>query len=158
MRIGVSNRVVARNAIGQFASACSAAGTATVKEAIEEGANMSRAIAPVGIKPDPRTVPLKESITAEMTGSTSGHWFSVARHALPTEFGGAPHEIVGSPGLRFFWDREGRMFEPASVYYGQPDMVTIVEHPGNPAQPFLRPAYEAVMGKIMQIAKRNYPG
>lgn len=158
MDIGVSNRVIARNSIGRFIEACSEAAFETVQDSIKEGAKLSREMAPVGHKHDSRTIPLRDSIEWTMTGRTSGHWQATARHALPQELSAAPHEIVGSPGLRFFWEARGRMFEPAEIYYNEPGLVTVVSHPGNPAQPYLRPAYEIVMGHVMQIAAEKYPG
>lgn len=158
MGIAVSNRVTARNDIGRFIRECELAGERTIERAVEEGANISRAEAPIGHKHDERTIPLNQSIRTRMRGRTSGEWYSTARHALPIEFGAAPHEIVGSPGLKFYWEAAGRMFVPAEIYYHQPGLVTVVNHPGNAPQPFLRPAYEAVMSKIMAIAKTEYPG
>lgn len=146
MEIGVSNRVVHRNGIGQFTRDCSDAAESTVKKAIEEGAQLSRTLAPVGPKEDPRTVHLKDSISTQMFGRTSGEWKSTARHALPIELSAVPHDITG--WVSFFWEREGRMWAPGS---------NIIHHPGNAAQPFLRPAYQVIMGKIMSIARSEYP-
>jgi hypothetical protein len=150
--VALSTRVFARNRIGQFTDECSAAGEATVSDMIDEGADLSRSLAPVGHKLDKRDVPLKESIESEMLSRTSGIWYSISGHALPIETGARAHPIPGKPGLRFWWDKEGRMFLPAP--HGR---VTVVQHPGNAAQPFLRPAYEAIMSRWSAIAKRYYP-
>lgn len=158
MEIAVSNRVIARNGIGQFRVACERAAERTIKRAVNDGAELSRSFAPVGPKHDERTIPLAASIKARMTGSTSGEWYSTARHALPQEFGAGPHVIAGNPHLRFFWEAAGRMFVPAEEFYHQPGLVSIVNHPGNPASPFLRPAYNQVMGRIMAIARAEFPG
>jgi hypothetical protein len=48
-------------------------------------------------------------------------------HWQPVEYGARPHDIVASPGGALFWS-------------GAPHPVTIVHHPGNAAQPFMRPA------------------
>lgn len=156
--MAVSNRVIVRSRFGQFIRECEMAAEDTVKAAVEEGAQISRTLAPVGKKPDPRTVPLKDSIFVQMRGRTSGSWGSFARHALPIEKGARPHTIYGKPGLHFFWDEAGRWWVPAEDFYGIPGLVDVVNHPGNAAQPFLRPAYEQVMARIMQIAKQKYPG
>jgi hypothetical protein len=156
--IAVSNRVISRNGIGRFIAECEQGATGTVQDAIDRGADLSRSLAPVGHKVDKRTIPLKDSISSAMTSATSGHWVAAARHALAQEFGAGPHVIAGSPGLSFYWEEAGRMFVPAEIYYNTPGKVTIVNHPGNPAQPYLRPAYEVVMGEIMSIAAANYPG
>lgn len=147
-----------RNNFGQFIAACDKAATDTVRDVIERGAQLSRDNAPIGHKPDPRTIPLVDSISSRMISSRSGEWKSVARHALAIEFGATPHEIPGNPDLAFYWETVGKFFVPASVYYNDPGRQTIVNHPGNAAQPFLRPAYHAVMGMAMQMAAREYPG
>ncbi len=146
MKIACSNKVVARNGFGRFTEACDEAARRTAQEAVERGAALSRTLAPIGHKVDGRTIPLRDSIFSEMTGATSGRWVSVARHALPTEYGAGPHPITGD--VSFFWERERRMWQPGE---------NVIDHPGNPAQPFLRPAYEIVMAQVMDIAKRNYP-
>lgn len=156
--VAVSNQVIARNNLGQFIADVEEAATQTVSDAIEEGAKLSREIAPRGRKDDPRTDSLVDSIKTELTGRTSGRWYSDARHALPQEFGARPHDIRGNPRLEFFWEREGRRWIPASVLYRQPGLVDVVHHPGNRPQPFLRPAYEIVQQKLMEIARKNYPG
>lgn len=153
MDIAVSNKVFARNSMGQFIAECEAAGTRVVEHAVEEGAKLSRSFAPVGSRPDLRSIPLRESIASQMTGARTGHWFSASRHALPVEFGAGPHTIVGHPFLKFYWESAGRWWIPG--LFGAPD---VVNHPGNPAQPFLRPAYEIVMANVMRWARRYYPG
>lgn len=161
MRIATSNRVIARNGIGQFAAECAAAARDTIDDAVTQGAQISRHLAPRGSKPDPRTNKLSGSIEARVLSRTSGEWRATARHALPQELGASAHTIAGSPDLAFFWDREGRMFVPASALYGGQfgfPVVTTVSHPGNAPQPYLRPAYEAIMARIIQIARANYPG
>lgn len=157
MEIGVSNKVIARNNLGRFIAECEIAGHRTIERAIDEGAQMSRREAPRGSKHDPRTVPLKDSIVGVAHG-TSGYWYSFARHALPQELGATPHPITGSPELSFFWEEEGRNWIPASIYYKQPGLVDVINHPGNAPQPFLRPAYEYVMLNVVRWAKRYYPG
>jgi hypothetical protein len=151
--VACSNKVIARNGIGQFRRDVEGAATATVRKAVQRGAKLSRQMAPVGPKHDRRTVPLAQSIKWEVTGRTSGHWFATARHALAQELGAAPHLIAGQPVFKFWWENEGRMWIPG--LFGEPD---IINHPGNPAQPYLRPAYELVMGSIMEIARQEYPG
>lgn len=108
---------------------------------------MSIALAPKGAGDDPRTIALSDSIYSEMTGATSGHWVATARHAMPVEFGSVRHFQTGD--VSFFWDAEGRMWEPGD---------NRIDHPAVAAQPYLRPAYKAIMGEMMQILKRHYPG
>jgi hypothetical protein len=139
--------VIARSNIGRFISQCEEAATATVKDAIKEGARLSKEFAPHGSKPDPRTKTIRDSIDHRMTGATRGEWYADARHALPQETGAAPHDITGY--VSFFWEKEGRDWEPGP---------NTIHHPGNAPQPYLRPAYEIVMSRVMEIAKRHYPG
>lgn len=147
MEFAVSNRVIARNSIGQFIRDCEQAAEGTIREAVNDGADLSRNFAPEGAKMDPRTIPLKESIEAHVLSRTSGNWVATARHALPIELGAVPHPITG--WVSFFWEREGRMWEPGP---------NEISHPGNAPQPYLRPAYEIIMARIMQIADKHYPG
>lgn len=154
--VAASTRVIARNSIGRFISEVDAAGTMLTERLIEDGAELSRALAPVGHEVDPRTIPLKESIETEMLGATSGRWYATARHALAQEMGAAPHVIEGDP-LGFWWENEGRWWIPAEVYYKRPGLTDVINHPGNAPQPFLRPAYEAVMSRAMEIAREVYP-
>lgn len=158
MAIAVSTRVYARNSLGRFISECEAAATGTVESLIENGADLARDFAPVGHKPDPRTIPLRESIGHALTSRTSGVVYATARHALVTEFGGAPHTIPGNPALSFYWENMGRWWVPASEFYNTPGLADVVNHPGSPAQPYLRPAYRAMMGMALPTADRHYPG
>lgn len=155
--VAVSNQVHVRNQFGRFMEACSLAAKETVEQIIEEGADMSRLLAPRGHKPDPRTIPIADSIESEMLSRTSGRWVARARHSMAQETGAVPHVIAGRPDLSFFWDEQGRWFVPAADFYGQPGLVTTVNHPGNPPHPYLRPAYEAVRGRAVAIMRVHYP-
>lgn len=145
--IAVSNRVVARNSIGQFIRDCDQAAEATAKELVDRGAELSRKMAPSGHKRDSRTGKLKNSIHTRMLSRTSGEWYAEARHALAIERGAAPHEISGQ--VTFFWDNQGRWWNPGS---------NTINHPGNAPQPYLLPAYQIVAREAMQVAKKHYPG
>lgn len=144
--IAVSNHVIARNAFGQFIRQVEVAGPETMADIARDGAQLSRDLAPVGHKNDPRTPHLRDSIRGVARGTTA-HWEATARHALPQETGGAAHLQTGE--VSFFWEREGRDWTPG------PNQIN---HPGNPAHPYLRPAYEAMMGRWMNYARRYYPG
>lgn len=158
MDIAVTNQVHARNSIGRFISECEAAATATVQEMVDEGETLSKAMAPVGHKFDPRTVTLRAGMFSKMLSRTSGIWGNFARHALPIEKGAGAHVIRGNPALGFFWEAAGRNWIPAAVFYHQPGLADVINHPGNAAQPFLRPAYEVISGRAMAIARKHYPG
>lgn len=152
MDVGLSGQVAARNGIGQFISACERAATETVKQLIEDGKQRSIENAPVGHKDDPRTVTLQEGMFSEMISRTQGRWGCTARHTLPIEFGAVPHVITGSPYLQFFWEEEGRNWVPGLM--GTPDFVN---HPGNAAQPFLRPAFTDVKAEASAVMRAKYP-
>jgi hypothetical protein len=148
----VSNRVIMRDSFGRFIAECKQAGPKTVKDMVQDGAKLSRQMAPVGRDHDTRSIPIKQSINYRVAGTT-GYWFATARHALFQELGAGPHLILGSPFLQFFWEAEGRMWVPGAM--GPQD---VVNHPGNPPQPFLRPAYEVIMARWARYADRHYPG
>jgi hypothetical protein len=144
-RVPLKMTVNHRNDWGRFAAHYEHAGEQTVRDAIEEGARMSRALAPVGHKHDMRTIPLRESIEPVMETRTKGHWVARARHAAPIEFGGRPHPITAM--VNFFWESAGRWWVPGLGW---------INHPGNPPQPYMRPAYEAVKRRMSDIARKNY--
>lgn len=158
MDVGVSNRVIARNGIGRFIAECEAAATRSVEKALDEGVKLSKGFAPVGTKHDKRTPPLHAAFYTTMLGRTSGVWGNFARHALPIEKGAVPHIIRGNPALSFYWEAAGRWWVPASEFYHQPGLADVINHPGNAAQPYLRPAYTIVMRRMMDIMKQEYPG
>jgi hypothetical protein len=151
--MGVSPRVVVRDDFGRFISECLAASSRTVDQLLDEGIAISQGLAPVGHKVDRRSPPIHASFYKRKLSRTSGVWGNDARHALAQELGARPHPIVGSPYLLFYWERERRMWVPGLA--GTPD---IINHPGNEAQPFLRPAYEIVMNNAIETARRNFPG
>jgi hypothetical protein len=153
MEVGVSNRVIVRNSFGQFISECEAAGQKTVDAVLEEIVEEARERAPIGYKSDPRTVTLRDGFFIQKLGRTSGVIGNFARHALAIEKGARPHPIVGQPTMKFYWEAERRMWIPG--LFGKPD---VINHPGNDAQPFMEPAYRAVMRRAMNVAKRYYPG
>ena len=156
--MAITGTLVARNEFGRFISECEAAATRTVEKAVEQGAELSRAMAPIGHKPDPRTIPLKDSITTVMFSARSGAWGSSARHALAQEQGASAHEITGFLG--FYWEEKGKSFvwdDPRYDNWNEEEGAT-VHHPGNDAQPFLYPAYRVIAQRLGGIAASEYPG
>lgn len=147
MDVAFSNRVIARNNMGRFIADCEGAATRTVEKAITQGEALSKTMAPTGTKHDFRTVTLREGMFKEMLGRTSGRWGCAARHALAIELGAGPHPISGR--VKFFWDNEGRWWTPGD---------NVINHPGNDAQPFLRPAYQEIARRLPSIAAEEYPG
>lgn len=144
-RVPLTMTVTHRNRWGQFAAHYEHAGEQAVKDAIDEGARISRSMAPVGTKHDPRTIPLRESIDPVMDTRTRGGWVARARHARVVEFGSRPHPITAM--VRFFWESAGRMWTPGEGW---------INHPGTQPQPYMRPAFEIIKRKMSDIARRNY--
>lgn len=149
MELATTSHVIARDRFGRFRKNVEQAAGETVKELVEEGMNLSRAMAPVGHKHDRRTVPLRDSMFMVMESSTKGYWGSHARHALAIENGARPHIIPGNPNLGFWWEAKGRSWIPSEIFYGAPGMQDFVNHPGNDAQPFLKPAYDIIRDRMM---------
>lgn len=142
----VTNKVIARDSIGRFIAECEAGGEAMMEAMMNDGVKLSRAMAPKGHKDDPRTSRLVDSIDGTFDAN-SAQWWADARHALAQELGAAPHQISG--WVNFFWEKEGRDWEPGP---------NRINHPGNPAHPFLRPAYESIMSRWMNYARKYFPG
>src|SRR6476469_3972997 len=112
MDIAVSNRVIARNDIGQFIAECERAATESVEEIVKDGMDLAKGFAPEGHKKDPRTVTLRAGMYYKMLSATSGEFGCTARHALPIELSAVPHDITGN--VTFWWDREGRPWLPGT--------------------------------------------
>ena len=147
MEIAFSGRVIARDSIGRFIAECERAATESIEDIIKDGESLAKDFAPVGHKADPRTVTLRQGMFHRMLSATSGEFGCRARHALPIELSAVPHEITGQ--VSFFWDAMGRPWVPGK---------NMIHHPGNAAQPYLRPAYAIVSGRAISIMRRHYPG
>ena len=150
-----------RDEAGRFAKLADEATARAVREVIEEGANISRQLAPSGKKPDPRTIKLKNSITHRMLSSTKGEWSSTARHALFIEKGTAPHPIPAEHAY-FFWERKKRMFYP----YNSPGVwaelgnagTKTISHPGNAPFTYMGTAYLVTRGRLLYVLRGHFPG
>lgn len=144
--IAVSNKVVARNDTGQFITACEIGGRDTMRDIATQGAELSRQLAPVGKKPDPRTPKLRDAISLSYT-STTAQWRCVARHAIIIEKTGSTQHFQ-SGDVQFFWEKRGRMWTPGD---------NLISHPPTRPQPYLRPAYIMMMARALDIARSHYP-
>jgi hypothetical protein len=134
-----------RDSSGRFTAHVENAVREALLEAAERGAQRSRELAPSG-PPQPwkHQEKLEDSIDVFDHGSSAG-WGSSAPHAGAIEFGAAPHGIDGDPLLGWFWGkRDGKMVKAKHV-----------EHPGNAAHPFLRPAFEEIKHELIDIIRRN---
>lgn len=79
---------------------------------------------------------LASSIEFEVNGRTLRVGSNLS-YAAAVEFGSRGHMIYGRPRLRFFWDR----LDGWATFRH-------VNHPGTPAQPYLRPALFRQRGNI----------
>lgn len=150
--VAVSTQVSFRNNMGVFIADCENAARETITDLVTEGAALSKSLAPKGHKPDPRTQTISASIEPVVISRTSGLWRATARHAMAQERGASAHTITGRPWLGFYWEAEGRDWEPGLM--GKPDRVS---HPGNPAHPYLKPAYEVIFRRAIRTADQYYP-
>lgn len=138
--------------MGQFAADCAAAAGETIAQAIIEGAEISRARAPEGSKPDPRfPMGLKASIVPVQISRTQGYWGSAAPYALHVEKGTSRHPQTIK--VSFFWEKMGREWDAREWWPGQE-----IDHPATAAQPYLEPAYEIMRRRILKIMDQKYPG
>lgn len=143
----ISSRVIVRSRMGQFIRDCEGAATATVQDALNQGVGIAKVEAPVGHRADSRTTKIINSFYTHILGRTSGVFGNSARHALYQEQGTNPHPITGD--VSFFWEKHWRMWEPGE---------NEIQHPGNPAHPYLEPAYRFVSRRLPAIAEKHYPG
>lgn len=144
--LAVSNEVILRDGWGKFIRECEDAGKQTVKDTVDQGYALSMAMAPSSGVPDPRSVSIKQGMYKEASG-TRGRWGTTARHGLAVERGARRHPQPGN--VSFFWEKEGREWQPGD---------NMIDHPATRAQPYLKPAYQTVMKRVMGIMRKNYPG
>jgi len=125
-----------------------------MQQLCEEGAQISRDLAPVG-KPEVtfhggnRRAPgeLKRSIEVFITPG-GGQWGSKLDYALAIEKGAKPHPISGNPFLSF--PRRTAITKTAVSGKNAGHIITrTVNHPGNEPKPYLRPAFDQIKHKIL---------
>lgn len=151
-QVAITTRVAFRNDMGQFASDCAAAAGESIAEAIMQGAEISRTMAPEGTKRDPRyPLTLKESIEPVQTSRTQGFWGASAPWALHVEKGTSQHPQTIK--VAFFWEKMGRDWDPREWYPGQK-----IDHPATAAQPYLEPAFKIIRRRLRGIMDKHYPG
>lgn len=132
----VSTQIQFRDNSGQFIALLNAAGAAAARELVETAADDAADLAPVGPAREDygRRGKLTENIEPVMTSAKVGVIVVRPLHGGAQEHGAGPHMIPNAFGR------------------GAP-----VLHPGNPAQPFVRPAIIALKGKARAIIERFYP-
>lgn len=146
MRVANSNHVLTRNQFGRFINAVEAGNGAALTEALNDGVEISRSLAPKGHKRDKRTRSIQDSFYIRRVSRIEGYWGNSARHALPQETGSKRHPITGR--VTFWWEKKGRLWHPGD---------NIIDHPGNPAHPYLRPSYEVVMKRMPEYLRKHAP-
>lgn len=128
-----------------WSKALEMAGARMVADMAEDGAKIARELAPVGVKADPRTKRIVDSIVSYAT-RTSAHWGVVGtRHGMIIEKGGGPALIPGN--VSFWWEKEGRRWLPGD---------NVIHHPPTAAKPYLQPSFDTVMSNWLQYARRYY--
>jgi hypothetical protein len=133
----VSAQVTFRDNMGRFMGLCDAAARTSAEELAQQMERRAKRRAPSGPARDDygRRMKLRPSISAVILGRA---WWAVvarAEHAEAIEKGAGPHMIPNAFGR------------------GVP-----VLHPGNAAQPYLLPSYEAARASWRRILAKNYPG
>lgn len=137
--------------LGRYASSVDERTRRAANAIGREGVKMAREAAPSGPpRADyARRARVKDSIGYERLGMTRVRWFIKGGQryaaAAAQETGAGGHIIRGNP-LHFFWERQGRWVKTEQV-----------QHPGNPAQPFLQKSYEAMNGgRAVAIARKYF--
>lgn len=133
----VSNQIYMRDNFGRFEAILDEAGVRTAAAMVEAAADDAADRAPVGPgrKDYGRRPKLNTVVIPVMTSPKVGVIVVRTGHGSSQEHGARPHWIPNAFGM------------------GVP-----VLHPGNAAQPYVRPAILALRRKAIAIAKRFYPG
>lgn len=126
-----------RDNFGRFMAACDAAGVRSAEEMGDLMERRARSLAPSGParKDYGRRMKLRPSISTRHIDLKTVAIVAKAGHAGAIEEGAGPHMIPNAFGR------------------GIP-----VLHPGNATQPYLMPAYDAVVSAWRTILDKNYPG
>lgn len=134
--VEVSNQIQMRDQWGRYEALLDEAGIRTAEALVEHAANDAADRAPVGPgrKDYGRRPKLNTVVEPVMTSPKVGVIRVAAGHAGAQEHGAEPHWIPNAFGLG----------------------ITVL-HPGNPAQPYIRPAILALKRVALAIAKRYYP-
>lgn len=125
-----------RDRIGRFAAIIDAAGVGMAHDMVETTARFAHENAPVGPgrKDYVRRPKLSGSIGFRMTSAKAGVIEAKTGHAGPQEKGAGPHPIPNAFGMG----------------------ITVM-HPGNAAQPYLRPAYIQLQPLLPGMLEKWYP-
>jgi len=135
----VSSEVIVRDNFGRFIADVEGAATRVVEDAIMEGEDAARDVAPE------RTGHLKSSFFSAVLSRTSGVFGNTADYAEFQDRGTNPHLITGN--VRFFWEREGRDWIPGENF---------INHPGNPATHFMNVGWQALKRAVPGLMRRHY--
>lgn len=146
----VSNEIAIRNKWGQFTNRMSLGALTAIKKLETIGVTAAKRAVPV------KSGRLRDSIDPVRITSTRTIAITANMpYAMYQEKGTRPHTISGNPDLRFYWQKKGRMYEPASSM-GYPGAVSTVTHPGNPATNYLMTAYETMKRRSKYVIRQSY--
>lgn len=131
----VSTRIQMRDNFDRFIALANEAGEEAARELVETAADDASDRAPVGParRDYGRRPKLSANVIPVMVGPKTGHVVATPEHGGPQEKGAGPHPIPNAWG-------SGRT----------------VMHPGNAAQPYIRPAIRALKAKSAAILRRYY--
>lgn len=126
-----------RDNFGRFMSACDAAGVRSAEEIGDLMERRAKSLAPSGPARSDygRRAKLKPSIGTRHIDLKTVAVYARAGHAGAIEEGAGPHLIPNAFGRG----------------------ITVL-HPGNGAQPYLMPSYDAAVSAWRAILDKNYPG
>lgn len=123
--------------------AIAAAAAGKVKQCVEKAVRDVEAQAKARAAAD--TGAMKNSIEGHMTGAYSGEVAPHVEYAIFVEFGTRAHVITAKNAGALYWP-------------GAAHPVKSVNHPGTPAQPFMRPAADAVRGPFVACCAKAFEG
>lgn len=137
--IHVTNRVLVRNELGQFANHIEEADIGATEDALEAGAREAYNQAPK------RTHRLANSIHWVRESPKNGYFAVAVPYWEIVEKGPRPHDITGR--VSFFWTREGRPWTPGS---------NTIRHPGYAGFHYMEAGLEVASQELIDSMRRRY--
>jgi HK97 gp10 family phage protein len=129
--------VIEYNHFPAIAAAAAGKVKACVEKAVKDVEAQAKAKAPID------TGALQGSILGKMTGAYSGEVAPHVDYAIYVEFGTRAHIITPKNAKALYWP-------------GAAHPVKSVNHPGTPAQPYMRPAADAVRGPFVACVSKAF--
>lgn len=131
--------VVEYNHFGAIAAAAAGKVRTCVEKAVKDVEAQAKARAAI------ETGAMMGSIKGIMTGQYSGEVEPHVDYAIYVEYGTRAHVITAKNAGALYWP-------------GAAHPVKSVNHPGTPAQPFMRPAADAVRGPFIACVSQAFEG